>query len=135
MKTPRSASRTLAVPPQWEWHYRKLLAFRESLLDNADIQEEEIVQPIEPHGMDDMADSGTDEYDHAMALAILSNEHDALYEVDAAIQRILEGTYGICEKTGKPVPQARLRAVPWTRYTREAQERMEERGIVDFPQL
>ena len=134
MNTPSSDSSILAVPPRWDWHYHQLLAIRESLLEDAGVQEEELVQRIEPHSMD-MADSGTDEYDHDMALALLSTEHDALQEVDAALQRILHGTYGICEKTGKPISEERLRAVPWTRYTREARERMEKRGIVELPQL
>jgi hypothetical protein len=49
---------------------------------------------------------------------------DALYEVEAALSRIKDGSYGICEMTGKPVPAERLRAVPWTRYCRTAAEEL-----------
>ena len=42
------------------------------------------------------------------------------------MQRILNGTYGICEKTGKRIEEERLRAVPWTRFSRDAQDTIEE---------
>lgn len=74
----------------------------------------------------DPADSAVDETDHHAALGILARDQDMLFEVNAAIRRILEGTYGICEDSGQPIPPDRLRAVPWTRYTREVEERLEE---------
>jgi RNA polymerase-binding transcription factor DksA len=78
----------------------------------------------------DLADSATDEFDHDMAFSLLAHEQNALYEVNAAIRRIQDGTYGICEETGKAIPDERLQAVPWTRYTREVEERLEnERGV------
>ncbi len=57
-----------------------------------------------------------------MSLGILAQEPDALSEVDAAIARILDGSYGVCQKTGSPIPESRLRVVPWTRFTKEALE-------------
>jgi RNA polymerase-binding transcription factor DksA len=115
------------VPERWFWHYQRLQAFREHLLDNRSVQIAEVSEPLEPHSMS-MADSATDEFDHDLALGILSHEQNALYEVDAAIRRILDGSYGICEETGKHIPAGRLRAVPWTRFTREVEERLEQEG-------
>lgn len=83
----------------------------------------------------DLADSATDEFDHDMALSLLVHDQNALGEVTAAIRRIQEGQYGICEKTGLPIPAARLRAVPWTRHTREVEERLEKKGVGGFPHL
>lgn len=97
-------------------------------------QSAEVVEPLERHSMDD-ADSATDEFDHNLALGILSHEENRLFEVDAASQRILDGTYGICEATGKSIPEARLRVVPWTRYTKEALERIERERPGDRPRL
>jgi DnaK suppressor protein len=45
-----------------------------------------------------------------------------LHEIDHALDRIDEGTYGICEVTGKPIPIERLRAIPWATMTVEAAE-------------
>jgi RNA polymerase-binding transcription factor DksA len=83
----------------------------------------------------DEADSATDEFDHDLALTQLSAEQNALYEVNAALQRIVDGTYGICEETAQPIPAARLRAVPWTRFTREIEERLEKKGAVSWTRL
>ena len=57
-------------------------------------------------------------------------EQSALSEVEAAIGRIRHGTYGICEETGLPIPAERLRAVPWTRFIRPAQERHDRAPFV-----
>ena len=88
-----------------------------------------IVVPLESHGLD-IGDSATEEVDHAMALGILAHEHDALFEVDSAIERILNGSYGICEKTGKPIPESRLLVVPWTRFSKEALEQLERQQMI-----
>lgn len=125
-KTMVSDPAALHVPGRWYWHYRQLQSLREILLSEGRNQSAEVVLPIEPHSMDP-ADSASDEYDHNLALGMLAHEHDALYEIDAAIQRIIDGRYGVCEDTGRAIPAQRLRAVPWTRYTREAKERRERR--------
>ena len=128
MKTQPGAPTTPRVPPHWAWHYQRLQDLRDRLLKDRGEMLAEAAEPIEPHSMD-IADSATDEFDHDLALGILSREQDALLEVDAAIQRILNRTYGICEETGRAIPAARLRAVPWTRYTREVEERLEQQGL------
>lgn len=134
MKPPNSDAIALTVPPAWDWCYQKLQEFRECLMEESASQAEEAVQPIERHSMD-MADSATDEFDHNMALGILSYQQESINEVDAAIQRIFDGTYGICEKSGKQIPLERLMAVPWTRYTKDALERMEHKRSVKHPHL
>jgi len=78
----------------------------------------------------DEADSATDEFDHDLAWTQLSAEQNALYEVNNALQRILGGSYGLCEETGKAIPAARLRAIPWTRFTYAVEERLEKKGAV-----
>ena len=74
------------------------------------------------------ADSATDEFDHDLALTRLSVEQDALYEINVALNRILNRSYGVCEETGRVIPSARLKAIPWTRFTREVEERLEQDG-------
>lgn len=122
------------VPRQWMWHYRKLTHLREQLLGELQNERIESAEPIEAHSMD-QADSATDEFDHDMTHCILSHEQDALYEIDAAIRRIFEGGYGVCEESGEPIPAARLRAVPWTRYTRKVEERLEQEGLISRTRL
>lgn len=73
-----------------------------------------------------MADAGTDNFDRDFALSLVSNEQEALYEIEEAIKRIRLGTYGICEVTGRPIAKERLLAVPFARYSVESQAQIEK---------
>ena len=70
-------------------------------------------------------DAGTDTADRDFALSLISNEQEALKEIADAIERMKKGSYGTCEITGKPIPAARLIAVPFTRYSLEGQKELE----------
>src|SRR5437764_15295599 len=72
------------------------------------------------------ADAGSDAYDRDFALSLLSQEQDALYEIDQALKRIEVGTYGKCEMSGKPVPHAGLEAIPFARFTVQCQSQLEK---------
>lgn len=115
------------IAPKWAWHFRALLKLRDRLAQDGRAQRDDAAQPIEPHSMD-IADSASDQFDHDLALTHLSAEQDALNEVDGALRRIRSGTYGICEATGRWIGAARLRAIPWARFSREAQLRLETEG-------
>ena len=74
------------------------------------------------------ADAGSDAYDRDFALSLLSQEQDALYEIDEALKRIDLGTYGKCEMSGKPISHARLEAIPFARFTVECQSQLEKQS-------
>src|SRR5436309_2162069 len=74
------------------------------------------------------ADAGSDAYDRDFALSLLSQEQDALYEIDEALKRIELGTYGKCEMSGKSIPRARLEAIPFARFTVECQSQLERQN-------
>ena len=74
------------------------------------------------------ADAGSDAYDRDFALSLLSQEQDALYEIDEALKRIEVGTYGKCEMSGKLIPRARLEAIPFARFTVECQSQLERQS-------
>jgi DnaK suppressor protein len=74
------------------------------------------------------ADAGSDAYDRDFALSLLSQEQDALYEIDEALKRIELGTYGKCEMSGKPISHARLEAIPFARFTVECQSQLEKQS-------
>lgn len=71
-------------------------------------------------------DAGSDAYDRDFALSLLSQERDSLFEIDAALKKIDEGNYGLCEMSGRPIPHARLEALPFARYTIECQSELEK---------
>jgi RNA polymerase-binding transcription factor DksA len=74
------------------------------------------------------ADAGSDAYDRDFALSLLSQEQDALYEIDEALKRIELGTYGKCEMSGKAIPHARLEAIPFARFTVQCQSQLEKQS-------
>jgi RNA polymerase-binding transcription factor DksA len=78
-----------------------------------------------------LSDQGTDTFDREMELNMMGSEQEVLFEVDAALRRIEKGTYGICELTEEIIPKARLDALPYVRYTVEAQSQL-EMGRVRF---
>lgn len=67
-----------------------------------------------------MADIGTDTYDQDFKLGMAETERQLIMEIDEALERIENKTYGVCQMTGKPIPKARLEAKPWAKYTIEA---------------
>jgi RNA polymerase-binding protein DksA len=75
-----------------------------------------------------MADIGTDAYEQEFTIGLIENEQEILKEIDAALIRIIGGTFGICEATGKPITKARLEAKPWARYCVDYKRRREETG-------
>lgn len=83
------------------------------------------------HGADlsSYAESGTDSFEMETALNIAGAESERVMEIEAALQRIQKGTYGICEGSGKPIPRKRLEVFPAARYCVEYQG-MLEKGLV-----
>jgi DnaK suppressor protein len=67
-----------------------------------------------------MADVGSDTYDQDFTLGMAEAERKLLLEIDQALVRIADRTYGVCQMTGKPIPKMRLNAKPWAKYTIEA---------------
>ncbi len=111
---------------QWLWHSRTLQALRRRLIREHDEHRHAAAETPLEHDVD-WAETVGDEAERDIIYAELCAEEGALAEVDAALDRLRRGAYGVCEETGKTIPDERLRAVPWTRYTREAAERHERR--------
>lgn len=76
----------------------------------------------------DPEEVSSDVLDHDITLQMLQSEGNVLAEINAAIDRIDKGTYGVCEMSGKPIPKARLNAIPWTRYRVECAKIAEAGG-------
>ena len=74
-----------------------------------------------------MADVGSDAYDQDLKLGMAASERKRIRDIEEALVRIKKKTYGICHETGETIPDARLRAKPWAKYTKEAAEKIERR--------
>ncbi len=121
------------VPEKFRRYYKLLMDLRRSLTEGLSLHTEETLKRSSKDDSGDlssygqhMADAGTDTFDRDFALSLVSSEQEALTEIDAAIKRIHDGTYGVCEVTGKPIAKERLLAVPFTRYSAEAQKEIEK---------
>ena len=121
-----------SVPEKHRRYYKLLLDLRTHLTEGITLHSEETLKRSAKDDAGDlssygqhMADAGTDTFDRDFALSLVSSEQEALTEIDAAIKRIKEGSYGTCEITGKPIAKERLSAVPFTRYSAEAQKEIE----------
>ena len=117
------------VKPEWAKFYARLLELREQLMRQMNGLAKESAQEMAGYSLH-MADSGTDNFDRDFALSLLSSDQDAIYEIEEALKRIERNTYGICELTGKAIPRSRLEAIPWTRFTVQAQAQLERDGAL-----
>lgn len=118
-------------------HFKQtLLEKRREILRNVNEFEDEALKKSRLDAAGDlssmpihMADIGTDNYEQEFALGLMDSERKLLKEIDEALERIEQQTYGTCEGTGKPIPKARLEAQPWAKYCIEY-ARMLEQGLV-----
>jgi RNA polymerase-binding transcription factor DksA len=132
-RTGTEAGEPTDIPEKYRRYYKLLIELRNHVLESLGQHSEETLKRSAKDDAGDlsgygqhMADAGTDTFDRDFALSLVSSEQEALSEVEAAIDRIHAGTYGICELTGKPISRDRLLAVPFTRYSAEAQKELEK---------
>jgi RNA polymerase-binding protein DksA len=74
-----------------------------------------------------MADVATDNYDREFSLGLASNDRKSLYELDDALKRIEEGTFGVCQVCSSLITKVRLKALPQARLCVKCQEKREKR--------
>jgi RNA polymerase-binding transcription factor DksA len=122
------------IKTEWQKYYQHLVELRDQLRRQMDGLAQESAQELAGYSLH-MADSGTDNFDRDFALSLLSSDQDAIYEIEEALKRIEKKTYGTCELTGKLIPRARLEAIPWTRFTVEAQAQLEKDGALKSRRL
>jgi len=113
---------------QREYFRMKLLGWREAILKEA----RETLQHLQDDNQNhpDLADRASSETDRAIELRARDRQRKLIAKIDAALQRIEDGTYGYCEETGEPISLKRLEARPIATLSIEAQERHERRERV-----
>jgi RNA polymerase-binding transcription factor DksA len=125
--------KTRRLNPWLKKQQLRLLALKDSLLDSMtgvardNLRTGHDAHEVSAHGLH-QADAGSDAYDRDFALSLLSQEQDALFEIDEALKRIAKGTYGVCEMSGKQILKARLEARPFARFTVECQNEIEKKN-------
>lgn len=105
-----------------------LLRLRETLTGDVRALETEALKESEQDfSVDHMADHGSDNFDQEFNLGLIENAEETVREINDAMERIEEGTYGICEGCEKPILKPRLQAIPYARYCVDCQRKNELR--------
>jgi DnaK suppressor protein len=110
---------------QREYFRRKLLQWREDILRESTITLQHLQEDTVSEA--DLADRASTETERALELRTRDRQRKLIGKIDAALQRIEDGSYGYCEETGEPIGLKRLEARPIATLSVEAQERHERR--------
>jgi RNA polymerase-binding transcription factor DksA len=123
------------VPQEWQSYYDDLMSLRNSLKGALGARADETLGASARESSGELSinssDSGTESFNRDVALSMVASEQDALEEIEDAIDRIFDGTFGICQETQKPIKKARLKVVPFTRFSLEGQTEYEQRNRKD----
>jgi len=119
---------------------QKLEYFRNLLLEQRrqaveDLRAEEATAREDADGVIDIGEVSELDLNKSTALNLAGRETDLIKEIDEALQRIEDGTYGQCRRCGKPIDEARLKAIPTARYNAECQAAIEAAQGVETPSL
>lgn len=110
----------------------ELQALRRSLLEEMDTvvslyrQDVHAAQEIREEGVEDEEELASMDFDRDLLFALSEVEREKLRQIEEALQRMDEGSYGLCFEDGRPIPVDRLRQIPWARYCAGHQELVEE---------
>ena len=103
--------------------YRKaLLVLKGRLTGIVTGMRKEALEKEDAPSVDHLADHGTDHFDQDLTLALVENEQGTIQAIDDALERLDQGGYGLCEGCSKPIPKARLDALPHARFCLNCQE-------------
>jgi DnaK suppressor protein len=119
------------TPRELEVFRDRILAKRREIVGDMSSMEREALRSGSGSNLSNlplhMADMGTDNYEQEFTLGLMEKDRKLLRDLNDGLAKIQNGTYGICEGTGKPISKARLEAQPWARYSIEYARKMERR--------
>jgi DnaK suppressor protein len=109
---------------------KRLEEMRDHLSQSLKGSTAEVKKPDEATGYSQhQADQGTDDFDRTISLEVTSREYGILRQIERALEKVDENTYGICDISGEDIPVARLEAVPYATMTVKSQEQL-EKGLI-----
>jgi RNA polymerase-binding transcription factor DksA len=118
------------VPTGWKPFYISLIKLRDQLKVGLGARSADTIGASSRESSGELSvnssDAGSESFDRDVAITMVAGEQEMLNEVESAIDRVFDGTYGVCEQTAKPIRQTRLKAVPYTRYSLEGQAEYEQ---------
>jgi RNA polymerase-binding protein DksA len=119
------------TPRELELFRDQLLAKRREIVGDMSSMEREALRSSSGSNLSNlplhMADMGTDNYEQEFTLGLMEKDRKLLRDLNDGLAKIQNGTFGICEGTGRPISRARLEAQPWARYSIEYARKLERR--------
>lgn len=132
VEAPKPDLRTPYKKPELQKFKAILLRKRDELIGDINTMENEALKG-ESGSLSNLpqhiAEQGSETYEQSLALDLAAADRKLLKEIDEALRRIENGTYGVCELTGKPIKPERLEELPWARHSIEAARELERRNI------
>lgn len=123
------------VPKEWLTYYKNLMVLRASLKGALGERSQDTLGASARESSGELSlnssDAGSETFNRDVALSMVANEQEALEEIEDAIDRIFDGSFGICQETQKPIKKTRLKVVPFTRFSLEGQTLYEKRKRKD----
>ena len=123
------------VPKEWLTYYKNLMDLRASLKGALGERSQDTLGASARESSGELSlnssDAGSETFNRDVALSMVANEQEALEEIEDAIDRIFDGSFGICQETQKPIKKTRLKVVPFTRFSLEGQTLYEKRKRKD----
>ena len=129
--SPRPIRDEKKVPKELISYYKDLMVLRAALKGALGERSNETLGASARESSGELSlnssDAGTETFNRDVALSMVASEQEALEEIEDAIDRIFDGTFGVCQETGKPIKKTRLKVVPFTRFSLEGQNLFEQR--------
>ena len=106
-------------------YYTRLIELRNDLLEQVQILSEQALQSSKEAG-EESADIGSDNFSRETELILITKEEHQIKLINEAIERLKNGSYGICMTCNKNIQQGRLEAIPYAKYCINCKKRLEE---------
>jgi DnaK suppressor protein len=111
-----------------EYFRKQLLKQREAILNKSKRLKEDSYT-LGTDGIQDMADAASNAYNADILMSLSDNDRNMVKEIDSALDKIANGSYGICEECDEPISEKRLEANPVARYCITCKRMIEEKGV------
>lgn len=125
-----SSAKAVKVTKKESEKYRRALVEKKEALSQEMLKNKDAGQENAEEITQDIADKASSSYTKEFLFSLSDGERVLLQQIDQALARVEEGTYGPCTHCGNSIPEKRLEAVPWTPYCMECME-LAEKGILD----
>jgi DnaK suppressor protein len=127
---PSSTARAARMPKKELEKYRRLLVDKKNNLLSELAKTKNAEEETTEESTQDIADKAVSSYTREFLYSLNDSERHTIQQIDQALARIDEGTYGFCLNCGNAMNEKRLTAIPWSRHCVDCQE-LEEKGLLE----